>query len=272
MKTVDIAYHYTSIDSLYKILGIAGDDCCFRATNAYYLNDPSEYIYAIQILLKSMRAYEKQNGIKDRKSDYFPEFKRFFSGLSHMPGDPYILSFSDSGDELSMWRAYGKDGTGVAIGLDLAILSKKGEEPNTKFIKCIYDQNFVISKLIDLWKTEYNKVNIENHKTYTSSLKLLTTIFFLCFAAKRQPYNIENECRLCKNETSDDIVEFRVCNNVIIPFITHRFKKDIVKKIVIGPCSTDKLVKKSLELFLEKYGYPLNKSSVVTSRISYRQL
>lgn len=272
MKTEKIVYHYTSVDSLFKILGVVGDFFYFRATHAHFLNDPSEYKYAIEIFMESMVEYEKQKNIRIRKSDSLSEAKIFFSGLSLMPGDPYLLSFSNILDDLSMWRSYGKDGTGVAIGLDSEMLSQKENEPNTSFIECIYDQEIVISKLVKLWESEYDKVNIEKDNNSISSIRLLTSIFYLCFAAKRNPYAIENEWRLCKNKTPDDKVEFRVSQNLIMPFLKYKFEKRIIKKIVLGPCSNEILAKKSIELFLKEYNYNLNEDLIVSSDISYRQL
>ena len=272
MKTKKIAYHYTSVESLFKILGIRGDSIYCRATHAHFLNDPSEYEYAIEIFLESMEEYEKQKNIKIRKSDLRDEAINFLSGLSQMSGDPFLMSFSMSPDDLAMWRTYGKDGSGVAIGFDSDMLSKKEDEPNTKFIECIYDKRTLISELVKFWESEYDKINIEKNNNSTSSTRLLFSIFDLCYAAKRKPYASENEWRLCKNKTVEDKVEFRVSQNLIIPFIKHKFEKEIIKEIILGPCSNEQLAKKSIELFLEEYDYDLKKMLINASEISYRQL
>ncbi len=143
---VSVLYHYTSVDTFYKILEVGLNKAnhnkfCLRATHARFMNDPLEYNYALSILKESMIEYEEINNIDERKSDYLFEKFNFFPWISQSTGAPYLLSFSEQADDLSMWRGYGKDGTGLSIGFDLNELKQYCNEKgiyNTSIIKCDY--------------------------------------------------------------------------------------------------------------------------------------
>jgi len=132
-----VVYHYTSVDTFYNILsGVKDNKICLRATHARFMNDPKEYDYALSIMKESMIEYEIKNNINDkRKSSYLFEKDSLFPNLSELGGEPYLLSFSKHSDDLSMWRAYGKDGTGISIGFDSDMLNQYGKEnSNTQYL------------------------------------------------------------------------------------------------------------------------------------------
>ncbi len=278
---VSVLYHYTSVDTFFKILEVGlkenPNKICLRATHAHFMKDPFEYDYALSILKESMIKYEEINNIDARKSDYLFEKKNFFSWISRIGGEPYLLSFSEHADDLSMWRGYGKDGTGLSIGLDLNELKQYCNEKgiyNTSIIKCNYAHDIVISDLIKYWDKEYKNFKIEedsNQVGLNDLGSLILSIPNLCFQAKSKAYLMEKEWRLCKNEYNEKNVEFDVRGNLIVPFVKHLFDISIIKKIIIGPSSNFELVEKGLRLFLEKLNF-YNKGLVERSEISYRQL
>lgn len=270
-------YHYTSIDTFYNILsGVKDNKICLRATHARFMNDPKEYDYALSVLKASMIEYEEKSDINEnRKSDHLFKKDSLFSSLSELGGDPYLLSFSKSVDDLSMWRAYGKDGTGISIGFDLNMLKQycEGKEIyNTSVIECEYDHDKIMSELITYWCKKYDnfQINESNSETGFDDANLFSSIPRLCFKAKSKSYTIENEWRLCKNEFNDDKIKFHVKGNLIVPFIEHYFDKSIIKKIIIGPSSNNEQVESSLRLFLRKFKYSDDKSFIQRSDISYR--
>lgn len=268
-----LIYHYTSIETLYKIIKGENDEICIRATHAGFMNDPKEYDYAISILEESMREYEELNRISPRKSKDVFGGGGLFRSLSKFGGEPFILSFSEYADDLSMWRAYGKDGNGVNIGFKkekLIEYARKKTTENTDLIECKYDKNEVIKALLDYWKKEYKNITVipkENGqiKLGLNDFGLLFSINKLAFQAKCSPYKLENEWRLCSNRMKG--FSFRASGNVLVPYIEHYLPKDSIKEIVIGPSSNSIQVENGLKMFLREHNY-----SIISSDISYRQV
>lgn len=86
-------YHYTNLNAL---IGILKSDCIVLwATNAAYLNDPTELKQGIKIV----NELEKTNF-------QFDDFKNI-----------YLTSFSNNADSLVMWSQYGAKGNGCSIGI-----------------------------------------------------------------------------------------------------------------------------------------------------------
>lgn len=227
---------------------------------------------------KPMIEYEKRNNINENsKSLYLFERDDFFLNLRDFGGTPYLLSFSKYSDDLSMWRAYGKDRTGLSIGFDLNMLKKYCDENvnyNTSILKCVYEHDKIISELISYWNSEYKNIKInENDKTIGfDDANLFFLIRDLCFRIKSNPYKNENEWRLCKNEFNEEKIKFHVKGNLIVPYVEHYFDKSIIKNIIIGPSSNSIQAEMALELFLKSFKYDNNKNFVERSKISYRSL
>ena len=125
----DLLYHYTSIETLQLIMqDFEHNEICMRATHADFLNDPQEYFFASKLFKESLKDYEKKNNILQENSIFeyiFPENgKSILNEISEISGNPYLISFSNDGDSLSMWRSYAKNGSGICIGLDKNMLLK----------------------------------------------------------------------------------------------------------------------------------------------------
>lgn len=118
MATENIIYHYTSLDALINILKPGENEkIFFWASHAWFLNDPLEYKFALSLLKPSLEKYERENSKQEEFSKRLPD--SFGIRLLNLaPGEPFLFSLSELSDDLSMWRAYGFDGSGVSIGLD----------------------------------------------------------------------------------------------------------------------------------------------------------
>lgn len=271
----EILYHYTSLETLLKIIDNKGNDkICLRATHAKFFNDPYEYDLAISMLKKSMIKYEREYSIKNRKSQHFK--KGPFSSLGQLFGNPYILSLSKNSNDLTMWRTYGANGCGVAIGLDrnaLVDYSNNTLNKNTRLLKCQYDEKYIINGLTGYWAKHYDKISIkEGGKSISmESLDFIIDISNFCFSFKRTEYLSENEWRLCKNDWDDKNVKFRESSGLIIPYIEHHFSKEIIKKIIIGPC-LDRFSKESIVMLLKSRGFKIPEESVILSKVPYRKI
>ena len=280
----NLIFHYTSIEALFKILRREHesltkenfkDKICLRATHAKFLNDPTEYELALSLLEQSLLNYEKENPSKNGLSRLIKEYDTSKLLLLAPPGEPYLFALSEHPDNLSMWRAYGINGTGVSIGLDKKMLfDYENENSNTLFSPCYYDLDENISRLSTFWSSIYDKMplyinegKIEG-KTARDFLDFLKIIRH-CFSIKSSAYIDEKEWRLCSLRTPKD-VKYRIRSGLIIPYIEHYFSKDIIKKIVIGPCVDIALSEKSIKMALETFRYDTKNISLTISKVPYR--
>ena len=273
----DTLYHYTSIESLYHILGVEDDEITMRATHANFMNDPDEFEYADSIIKESLNEFEKQNNLTEEKSKSLSGKHGLVNTIGKIGGDPYILSFSEHSNDLTMWRAYGKDGNGVSIGFDFTMLQEYENQKNienTQLVKCIYDKEIIINNMIESWKKEYHSISIENNGNSTgigfNDFDIFFSMLEYGFSFKNEYYRAEKEWRLCKNESKN--YKLGAKENLIIPYVEFKFSKEIVKKIIIGPCSNGMQVMQGLKMFLRKYGFPFDDQFIEVSQISYRQI
>lgn len=278
MKTIseknNLLYHYTSISTLLKILDVnENEKLSILATHAKYFNDPYEYNLAISLLKRSMYKYEIENSIEKRKSKKFN--KKDVSSFGYIAGYPFILSLSENADDLTMWRTYGSDGRGIAIGFDKKMLldySESKEVTNTRLLPCEYRENAVLKGLTKYWTALYDNINFDDGKTTLNSFRLLFDISNFCFSFKKSEYKNEKEWRLCKNEMDSKKIYFLERGGILIPYVKHLFPRDIVKKIVVGPCVNKKLTQESIENFLRVRKYTLDKNVILMSKVPYRQI
>jgi hypothetical protein len=272
----ELLFHYTSIESLLKILQGDGDKITLRATHANFMNDPEEFEFANSIISKTLEEYEADNQISEKKSENLFGKGGIFGSFAYLPGEPFILSFSEHQDELSMWRAYGYNGNGVCIGLDMEMLKAYSKEViNTSIVKCEYRQDVIESHLKKYWRKEYNNFKIEqlengHFRTGFSDSRLFFSMPKYGFSAKSPAYSSEAEWRLCTSEFRS--VQFKTRGNLIVPFIEHKFVKSIIKRIVLGPSLNSAQVMKGLKFFLESSGFGESNVILDASRISYRQV
>jgi hypothetical protein len=248
-------------------------EICLRATNARFFNDPYEFNLAVSMLKTSMIRYEKEKSKIEKKSKYFNNSE--ISSFATIAGYPFLISFSENSDDLTMWRTYGADGNGVAIGFDRKMLidyTNTSGIVNTRLIKCSYNKNMILKNLIKYWESLYDKISFDNGKTAISSFNVLISIGNICFSIKRKEYKEEKEYRLCKNDRDSNNIKFFEREGLIIPYVELYLPKEIIKKIFIGPCVNPKLTMESLQFYLKSKGYSIKKEFLVKSKAPYRKV
>ncbi len=102
-------YHYTSQQGL---IGIVSADELW-ATDIRYLNDSSEFTYAVQLAYKALREW------KHTDLAYYQAFRKLAEERLRESGSSILVaSLSEEGDLLSQWRGYCSPGPGFAIGFN----------------------------------------------------------------------------------------------------------------------------------------------------------
>jgi len=120
-------YHYTSQAGLlgmieYKQLWF---------THIHYLNDSSEYDYAMEFIL---RVLKDEYGI-----DADTDADLSYTVQAHYFGDVFSFSLSQRGDQLSQWRGYCPNG-GYSVSFDDSQLSEMMKPKKLYIGKCVYDE------------------------------------------------------------------------------------------------------------------------------------
>lgn len=141
-----IVYHYTSLDTLLKILdGIKDDQLIFHGSDIFSMNDTSEFIHGFRQLWSLLPQIENDfyTSIKEAPQSYIISesfldnkfrlsrmwdklngsknswLKAYVESMHRLYASPFVVSFSCHEDSLPMWSTYGDQGHGVAIGIDI---------------------------------------------------------------------------------------------------------------------------------------------------------
>jgi hypothetical protein len=126
-------YHYTGADGA---LGIISTGQVW-ATDAAYLNDPSETIYGRDLITEVWSTIEQ--GMRNDIRDFIGGFVRVLCRDMSEAYSTYVSCFSEKPDLLSQWRAYGLQGTGFSLGFDPKGLAKNAR--GFLLAKVEYDRN-----------------------------------------------------------------------------------------------------------------------------------
>lgn len=168
-----LLYHYTKIDAAINIIQ---NDLCFWGFRYDSMNDPTDYVFARDIILPKLL-----NELSEEERGYYLNIY------------PYIVSFCKEKDSDIMWRLYQGE---VALVIDQKKFpfeewNKSGDiSENTLYNDVLYTTQesieYVAKKLYD----SRNNV-IENEKIDEYQLSVLPFI-------KHKAYEMEHEYRLAK--------------------------------------------------------------------------
>lgn len=127
----DRIYHYTSVETLMHIFESVSESkgkrsLVFRASNIFYMNDPQEFLYGIDVLMEVLKEIESCKNIdsSQKLSDFFNRHKEktheewckiVLDSIRAQNDTPYVISFSKQRDSLPMWIHYGNKGKGVCL-------------------------------------------------------------------------------------------------------------------------------------------------------------
>jgi hypothetical protein len=257
-----IVYHYTSLETALKILNTFEIWC----TNVTYSTDTSEGIYGQSVI----------DGTCARDPDLLLE------GARRLVADDiegYAASFCAEPDVPTQWETYGGKGRGVAIGIDVEVLSSR---PNVAFSHVEYDparQEKLVKDILNLFRGRMRSA--QSRKPRLRRLAYVLTLSFVIVRAmlKRQPYATELEYRLldalpkdpAKHDTA---LEYFERGSRSVPFFRVDLRSSTaegatqpIREIWIGPC----LEFSSAEAQLKNtVAYGIRPFGVVRSRVQMR--
>ena len=275
-------YHYCSASTFESIVGTK----CLWLSSLSLSNDNMEGKLAGSILETLFR----RNGLTPEKATTAIGTVNLLE--EQIDGLGFCLT--ENGDLLSQWRGYAQDGHGFSIGFSkehLASLATetKGKTQRVFLRKVIYEQTEQeitvspifdqIQQAIDSGKldapyppsllTGFGDPNIEaeyeiKKRRYTENLQdtMLHTSYLALptlFAMKNKAFQEEQEWRLVSYyfKHIDNSCDFRVANNMIVPYIRLPFLDNgtsAITEVILGPKNpTPEHVVRSA---LRKHGFP----------------
>jgi hypothetical protein len=231
-----ILYHYTTQQGL---LGIIRDREIW-ATHTQYLNDVREFRHALELAREELSAMREYPDRDERASGCLNEMEE---GLA--PGmesiNVCVCSFSERGDVLSQWRAYGGSASGFAIGFSGDFLRRIIGE-NGWLVPVLYDEreqrDLIEGLLEDVLRENLNRAE-RDREPLRSGGNLAAYINRYAPILKHKSFGEEREWRIVTRPLafSDERFAFRLGPSMLIPYFRLSLGAESlgIKEVVIGP-------------------------------------
>lgn len=276
--------HYTNLSGFQGII----DSKKMWATHHLFLNDKTELLHGLECAKKAaamMHSVVLADGWKEQALKYIENNESLNSV------NMYTLCFcKEKSDLLSQWRAYGGNQQGICLVFEqddliehftkanVDVFSIEGQEVDGANLLFSYgDVNYTFPEdtlafknfIEDQWQSSQKLVNEMfemdiREDAIPYMLEQLVTFF------KHKGFEEENEFRFVVNKVIfTDKIKYRNNGKHIIPYVEfgNGVDKLPLKRIVLGPCENYEILKRGIEMFLDKHGI---KVPIVNSNIPYR--
>ena len=263
-------YHYTDLAGF---RGIAAHHDLWL-THARYMNDVEELFRGHNIAVTLVRDLNAANNSVDWQA-----YLTHLEGLlrDRVSQDVYVCCFCETDDQLSQWRSYGANGTGVSIEVNLAGANLKAlpREGLMCLWKVCYDaptQTEILRKVIDFVYMLPGGTPEERGIVAAGIIWLFIPTF------KHHGFREENEWRLVfipQNYSVD--LEFRVARGMLVPYYSlmkltdgssSPFGWPLITGVRIGPSPHQEMNYQSARMLLNQSPYSL--APVTRSDIPFR--
>jgi hypothetical protein len=247
------------------------------ATDAAYLNDPSETHYGRRLLRNTWAEFKREVTLSPGEQEFFETLVDLWDAEWHEMYSTYVACFSQDANVLSQWRAYGQPGTGYSLGFDSAKLMEYAT--GFSLLKVEYQPNVqreTISKVFR-YLTEHMR---ETGTLSDDWIELFYSVFkdemlSLIVSLKNEAFHEEREWRLVKLQsaaTPASDLGFRTVRGMIVPYlpISTRSASDIgsLATVTVGPGPEAVNAEKSIKQLLAKSGHV--RTGVNRSNVPYR--
>lgn len=153
MARLESIYHYCSADTFMAIV----QNKTLRLSDLNKTNDYMEKRWANKFIVSMLQEKLDEYGINmkleedywydEESNNHLQYYKKEVERVLYDESPVLITCFSEKKDILSQWRAYGQDGTGVAIGFNYKAISLLNDKRDMFFEKVIYKENKQKEKL-----------------------------------------------------------------------------------------------------------------------------
>jgi hypothetical protein len=281
----ELLYHYTSAEGF---LGILASDAMW-ASHSRYLNDPSELVYASQLMGEAIEA--RLASCTPRAGEILRSTQ---AALARLGENDFIFaaSFSEVGDLLSQWRGYGQFGGGYAVGVRPRDLDLPGSLQGVALRRVEYDRDRQVAQVertLDLFcengagaeadaRLQPNREGQAGVKADVQALYARLAVQAVFF--KHFSFSEEREWRavaVVDQQGMPEEVKFRPTGGVIVPYITLDMRarsgpnlgRIPLGRIVCGPTLQAELSLRAVAMALREYGH--NGCEVKLSKVPLRR-
>lgn len=285
----DTLYHYTSVEALVSMLNdpnlfpeskqqeyaaekktvdIDAYQLNFWASHISYLNDPTENQYQLSCLKQALFQYESVHKLPS-KSHLLKGIGDFFDNTV---GVPFCLSLSEVFNDISMWRSYGNNGTGIIIAFDttkLVGLNRLQQDIKLSPIEYCSKEELTQSYSNKLLEFLYDNIEVTDGQYKININAFICILKNKKFTYKDIAYQTEKEWRLsvfCQECNCDG---YRVKNGLIIPYAIIPIPFNVIKEIMVGPCAQQQLCARSLAGMIRKKT-SIESVPIILSDVPYR--
>ncbi|MCY4028852.1 MAG: DUF2971 domain-containing protein [Acidobacteria bacterium] len=262
-------YHYTTPQGL---LGIVKKREIW-ATHTQYLNDIREFSHAVAMAEQELQAMAKSSEYTELRP-VLHRMKESLEGVESV--NVCVASFSEEGDSLPQWRAYGGETAGFAVGFSGQFLqSVLGDK--SWLVPCQYDDNEqrrIIRTLIEDVLTEGQNSQREGDDGDPPISSFRVYLMRYAPILKHRSFRDEKEWRILSwpLDCTSDRFCYRVGRSMLIPYYRMPLETDStpfrMEEIIVGPTPHTKQSIRSVRSLLLKHG--LKQTQVVESATPYR--
>jgi hypothetical protein len=266
--------HYTSLGTLPKIL----EHHDIWLTDAEYCNDTTEVRHGRELTNDVV----KDHSAKDRNGRFWQRLRRWRA--QRKANRVYTSSFSEEDDDLSQWRAYGANGSGISLTLSphpfygLGAVRPSGTLSLQKVTYDDDEKRDIIRRVLDVGLS-YRYDENENARLTAAALEFVAVSF------KDDSFKAEREWRVVYSPPADlgesPPLCFRDGGRLLIPYLRlqdivarrsdstrEEWERLPIRAVTLGPSLSNSLNKRSTKLLCERWGYP--DVAIYRSEIPYR--
>ncbi len=264
MSAPRILYHYTTQEGL---LGIIKRRCLWT-TNIFYLNDSTEFNYALELARADLKERLSGRAAHNEQKQFYEDALMTLDGVAHSLPEAFSLhvgSFSANGDSLSQWRAYTQNGIGFSLGFDEAYLQSLAKSQKYELIECEYDEighKRAISVLID-----------KSAESTERELDLFIELLRHSPRLKHPKFEEEKEWRIVSEDMGHGKPKFRAGKSTLIPYSEFKLAGEDgilhIAEICVGPTPHPQLAMASVTQLIN-HADKLAPAKVRVSDVPYR--
>lgn len=221
LSEIDELYYYTTLDTFVNGI-IRKGEFVLWAGHVDYMEDRQEFEKGLSIV-KSIDVLDSAVALNIGSAK-----NRF----------PYQLSLSMAKDCYPMWHIYGKGMLSVMIILDAELLKSNLKDRYARLGECIYEgteEGRLAEQFVE------DLTNIDKHSGLPNNHKYYEFISLFPYLYKDSQYNYEREVRIFNSVMDDDAehMRFKRVGNVVKPFKEMSFRPEVLKGIMLAPCSEE---------------------------------
>lgn len=226
-KFPNVLYHYTSLDGLFGIL----EDEKIWASKIHYLNDSSEFSYAVSLLRGYLwERLRRDNTLQTVVNRIRVELENSIN--MHI----FVCSFTEKGDLLSQWRAYSGNSVGFSIGFKVKKLIELATKEGFYLHKCIYNKKEQI-RIIEGYGCRILK-ELKSNDDLEFWGQHIAEFLRIAPLLKNRHFKEEAEWRLISRPkmSSSENFKFRKSATTLIPYYSIPINiNELITQIIAGP-------------------------------------